>query len=161
MAGTRGNRAPPERLAKVEQAMRECWSPGRIERHFAKQWEVTPRTIRTYISVITKRWAEEASAVDKDAERALTVDLFGEIYRRSMAAATATGEGKRPDAAAHYRVALQAADRRALYLGLRPTAKVQIEDGDGKPLTVSAKDAAAELAAAIDRVTARKGEPEE
>lgn len=188
----RKRRGPTERIALIEQALRDCWPRGRIARHFAKQWApCTERTIRRYITAIVERWEEEAQAVNKDVERALTIDNFGEIYRKAMKAAGECTAGaaapeeedddEAPDAdqgaaagvtapkpkkkkggkksyfaaAAHFRVAIQAMDRRALYQGLRPASTIKVETPDGKPLTVSTTDAAADLAAALDQVAER------
>lgn len=53
------------RLETVEQLLRRCVLHGTIQHKCAVKWDVAPRTVRTYIKQVYKKWDEEAEIFDE------------------------------------------------------------------------------------------------
>lgn len=68
-------RIPAERLAMVESLLARCWSHTRIAEALAKEWKLTPDTIRGYIKRVY-----EALRVDDVEHRATRRDRLRSAY---------------------------------------------------------------------------------
>lgn len=50
----------PERLERVDQMLRACWSHSAIADVCSREWGVSRRQVRKYVSKVYKRWEEDA-----------------------------------------------------------------------------------------------------
>jgi hypothetical protein len=139
---------PPERLDAIEMALAQCIRHQTIQSQFARQWEVTRRTIRRYIRAIYDRWETESKknrVLTREQMRAALQDLFA---RASM-------DGQ-------LKIAVDAADRLCRLEGFYED-KMKIQHSGAVANTVPVLDLSKlsnEELAALDAITA-KASPEE
>ena len=140
-----------EREARIvlvgELLHRQMLDAGTIERHLARAWQITGRSVRTYLRRARDRAAAEAAAnPDTRITRETLRDALVERYHDCVAA----GDN---------RTAIRALAALADLYGLR-TQRHELTGPNAMPLTISPEEAGAQLQAAIDRVLARGGDTE-
>jgi len=56
-------RFDPERIRYVDQLLRACLSHGSIANILAKEWDISPRQVRRYISATLRQYAKDGEAM--------------------------------------------------------------------------------------------------
>lgn len=82
---------PLARLEEVERRLLAVEHPPDIERSLSKEWGVTRRTVRSYISVVRRRLAAAFKAIPPEQHAAKVGHMLDEAYRTARSNKDAKG----------------------------------------------------------------------